>query len=153
MPQIAYVAAGNACRQAALYQQALDYYQKAVAAPLPAKENQDYTRARQQAREAIEAIRLFEMLDLSRAKEGVYSGGSTAFNGPLRVEVKVADSKIQTVRVIDHREKQFYTALEETPQQIILKQTVKGVDAVTGATITSEAIINATARALADAMK
>jgi len=153
MPQIAYVAAGNACRQAGLYQEALNYFQKAVRAPLPAKENNDYTRARQQAREAIEAIKLFEMLDLSQVKDGVYSASSTAFAGPLRVEVKVADSRIQTVRVTDHKEKQFYTAIEETPQKIVLRQTVKGMDAVTGATITSEAIINATARSLADAMK
>ncbi|MCF7973506.1 MAG: FMN-binding protein [Phycisphaerae bacterium] len=153
MPQIAYRTAGDACRQAGLYTKALAYYQQAVRAPLPAKENQDYTRARQQSQEAIEAIKLFEMLDLNQIKDGVYSAGSTAFAGPLRVEVKVADARIEFVRVTQHKEKQFYTALQETPRQIVLKQTVKGVDAVTGATITSEAIINASAKALADAMK
>ena len=41
----------------------------------------------------------------------------------------------------------------ETPAQIVEKQVVRGVDAVTGATITSEAIINATAKALSVAMR
>ncbi len=152
-PQIAYFAAGNASRQAGQYVKALNYYQKAVNAPRPAKENQDLTRARQQALEAIEAIKLFEMLDLSRIKDGIYAGNSTAFNGPMRVQVTVTSARIASVKVTQHREKQFYTAIEDTPRQIVAKQTVKGLDAVTGATITSEAIINATARALARGMK
>ena len=69
-PQIAYLAAANACRQAGQYAKALNYYQKAVNAPQPAKKNLDLTRARQQAQEAIEAIKLYEMLDLSRVKDG-----------------------------------------------------------------------------------
>jgi uncharacterized protein with FMN-binding domain len=153
MPHIGYVAAGNACRQVALYKEALAYYQKAVRAPLPAKQNNDFTRARQQAREAIETIKLFEMLDLNAVRDGVYSAGSTAFNGTLHVEVKIAGKRIESVRVTEHREKQFHMAIEETPRQIVIKQTVKGVDAVTGATITSEAVISATARALAHAME
>lgn len=153
MPHIGYVAAGNACRQAAMYREALAYYQKAVRAPLPARQNNDSTRARQQAQEAIETIRLFEMLDLNEISNGVYSARSTAFNGPLHVEVKITDKRIESVRVTKHREKQFHMAIEETPRQIVRKQTVKGLDAVTGATITSEAIISATATALAQAMK
>ncbi|HPY50061.1 MAG TPA: FMN-binding protein [Sedimentisphaerales bacterium] len=65
----------------------------------------------------------------------------------------VKDGRIQSVRVTSHEEKQFYSALTDTPNQIIAKQGVKGVDAVTGATMTSEAILNATAKALAEGMK
>ncbi len=153
MPHIAYVAAGNACRQAGQYEKALAYYQKTVSIPLPAKQNKDVIRAKQQAKEAINTIQLFEMLDVSKVKDGTYSASSTAFAGALRVEVKVTDHHIESVRVTQHREKQFYTALKETPRLIVEKQTVKGLDAVTGATITSEAIINATASALAAAMR
>jgi uncharacterized protein with FMN-binding domain len=153
MPQIGYVAAGNACRQAAMYKKALAYYQLALQAPLPGRKNNDFTRARQQAQEAIDTIKLFEMLDLSVVRDGVYSASSTAFNGALHVDVKIANGRIESVRVTRHREKQFHTALEETPKQIVEKQTVRGLDAVTGATITSEAVISATASALANAMK
>ena len=62
-------------------------------------------------------------------------------------------SRIVSVRVTKHEEKQFYSALTDTPSQIVKKQGVKGVDAVTGATMTSEAIINATAKALAGGMQ
>lgn len=153
MPHIAYLAAGNACRQAGRYTEALAYYRKTIAARLPAKKNNDFSRAVEQARENIDAIRLFEILDVSKAPDGVYRGRSTAFNGPMEVEVKTAGGRIESVRIVSHREKQFYTALADTPQQIVDKQTVKGIDAVTGATITSEAIITATARALASSLK
>jgi uncharacterized protein with FMN-binding domain len=69
------------------------------------------------------------------------------------VEVSVRGGRIETVRVTEHKEKQYYGALTETPAKIIQKQGVKGVDATTSATITSEAIINATAKALASALK
>lgn len=55
--------------------------------------------------------------------------------------------------MIRHKERQFYSPFTDTPSQIVAKQSVKGVDAVTGATMTSEAIINATAKALAGGMK
>jgi len=53
------------------------------------------------------------------------------------------------VRVAKHREKQFYSALKDIPQQIVTRQSVEGIDAVSGATVTSQAIVNATAKALA----
>jgi len=50
-------------------------------------------------------------------------------------------------------EKQFYSAMNDTTTKILAKQSVRGVDATSGATITSEAIINATAKALASGAK
>jgi uncharacterized protein with FMN-binding domain len=63
----------------------------------------------------------------------------------------VRGGRLESVRVTDHKEKQFYSALTDTPRQLVDKQSIQGVDAVSGATITSEAIINATAKALANA--
>jgi uncharacterized protein with FMN-binding domain len=152
MPHIAYWAAGNACRQAGQYPDALDYYHKAVKAPLPARKNNDFVRAQAQAKEALDAILLFEMQAVVPLKDGVYGGNSTAFNGPMCVEAKIADGRIVSVRVTEHREKQFYLSLEKTPAAIVERQSLKGIDAVTGATITSQALLNATARALAEAL-
>jgi uncharacterized protein with FMN-binding domain len=42
---------------------------------------------------------------------------------------------------------------EPTARQIVSKQGFKGVDVITGATVTSDAIINAAAKALVNAMK
>ncbi len=53
------------------------------------------------------------------------------------------------MKVTRHREKQYYASLTDTPARIIKKQSLKGISATTGATLTSEAIINATAKALA----
>ena len=60
----------------------------------------------------------------------------------------VAQGRIEDVRVTDHNEKQFYSALTDTTKQIIQKQSVKNIDATSRATITSQAIVNATAKAL-----
>ena len=64
--------------------------------------------------------------------------------------VTVRAGKLESVKVVRHREKQFYAALTDTPRKIIAKQSVRGIDATTNATITSEAIINATAKALGE---
>ena len=67
----------------------------------------------------------------------------------MTVEVVVKAGRIASVKVTQHSEKQFYSAMTETPNKIVERQSVKDIDACTGATITSEAIINATAKALA----
>ena len=53
----------------------------------------------------------------------------------------------------DTRTKAEVEALTDTPNQIIEKQGLKGVDATTSATITSEAIISATAKTLASGLE
>jgi uncharacterized protein with FMN-binding domain len=57
------------------------------------------------------------------------------------------------VKVTRHTEKQWYSSITDTRRQILLKQGAKGVDATSGATITSEAILNATLKALAKGQK
>jgi uncharacterized protein with FMN-binding domain len=85
----------------------------------------------------------------NRVPDGVHTASSLGYAGEVHVEVTVKSGRIESLRVTQHQEKQFYSALTDTPRQIIEKQGFKGVDAVSGATITSEAIINATAKALA----
>ena len=78
---------------------------------------------------------------------------SLGYEGPIEVEVKVQYGRIEAVEVTKHKEKQYYSALRDVPQQIIAKQGVKGVDATSKATITAEAVINAAAKALAQGAK
>jgi uncharacterized protein with FMN-binding domain len=152
-PDMAYLYAGDTCRIAGRYQDAIGYYEKVLEVRASGRAKQRIERNQVRARANIEGIRIFDTLDLARVPDGTYRAASPGFAGPLRVEVTVRSGRIESVRVTDHQEKQFYTALTETPRKIIEKQTVKGVDATTSATITSEAIINATAKALASGMR
>jgi uncharacterized protein with FMN-binding domain len=152
-PDMAYLYAGDTCRIAGRYQDAIGYYEKVLDVRASGRAKQRIERNQVRAQANIEGIRIFDTLDLARVPDGTYRAASPGFAGPLRVEVTVRSGRIESVRVTDHQEKQFYTALTETPRKIIEKQTVKGVDATTSATITSEAIINATAKALASGMR
>jgi uncharacterized protein with FMN-binding domain len=147
-PEQGYLAAGDACRVAGQYDEAVAYYRKGVSAPGGRDK-----RSRDRAQASIEAIRLYENLDLSRIPDGTYAGSSPGYRGPVHVAVKIQGGRIDSVAVTRHKEDIFYTAPTEIPRRIVESQGVLRVDAVTGATFTSEAIVSATARALAKAMK
>jgi uncharacterized protein with FMN-binding domain len=150
---IAYIYAGDACRVAGQHERALQYYEKLLALPANGNAWKRIQVNHQRARDNAEGIRLFELLDLGRVPDGTYLASSEGFKGDVYVEVSVKSRRIASVRVTQHHEKQFYSALTDVPRKIVAKQSVKGVDATSGATITSEAIINATAKALAGGMR
>ncbi len=146
----AFIAAGNACRQYGFYPEALDYYRRALAI---AQRYKDRDLNVKRARANIEAVVLFETLDVTRVPDGVYEDQSMGFNGPIRVSVTVAAGRIESVEVLQHNEKQFFNAFTETAAQVVANQGVRGIDATTGATITSSAVMNAAAKALSAAMQ
>lgn len=143
----AFLAAGDALRLAKRYDEAIRYYERVVQSK-PARNEQYDKRFKGRAQESIEAIRLFEQFDLANQRDGRYRASSVGYNGPIEVEVVVADQRIEDVRVTRHTEKQFYSAITDTTQQIIKAQDVREIDGTTSATITSQAIVNATAKAL-----
>ncbi len=153
MATIAYLTAGDTCRLAGRHKQALAYYEKVLTAKGDTGRGDDVKRDRERAQASIEAIKVFDTLDVTRVPDGIYTASSLAYAGPLHVQAVVKGGRIQSVRVTEHQEKQFYSALSDTPRRIVEKQGVRGVDAVTGATMTSEAIINAAAKALAGGMQ
>ena len=152
---IACIYAGDACRVAGQYKKAIAYYERLLNLSASGGGHgwRRVQRNQQRAADNIEAIKLFELLDLARVPDGTYRSSSMGFKGEVYVEVGVQAKKIVSVRVTHHQEKQFYSALDDVPRKIIAGQGVNGVDATSGATITSEAIINATAKALAAAMR
>jgi uncharacterized protein with FMN-binding domain len=144
--------AGDALRRANRLDEALKYYQRVL--DTDTDRNEEYRqRFRARAREAMEAIQLFDKAEVAKVADGVYRGSSTGYNGPMEVEVKVARGKIIALSVTSHTEKQFYAALTDTPKQIMDKQGIRDIDGTTGATITSQAIVHASARALAQGAK
>jgi uncharacterized protein with FMN-binding domain len=140
-------------RQTGKVKEAQVWYQKVLDIPLVEPRKGVKERNHKRAEASMEAIKLFDLADVKKVADGSYEAESLGYEGPVRVQVAVKDAKIQTVRVTQHREKQFYSSINDTPPKIIAKQSVKGVDATTSATITSEAIINATAKALAKGSK
>ncbi|CAN5598883.1 hypothetical protein BH10PLA1_BH10PLA1_05820 [soil metagenome] len=149
-PTAAFLAAGDACRRAEKFPEAVAYYQKVIAAK---GNNRDDPVNKKRAQASLDAIKLFDSLDLTKIADGAYKGQSLGYVGPVEIEVTVAANKIEEVEVTQHHEKQFYSSINDVPSLIVAKQSVKGVDTTTGATRTSEAIINATAKALSAAQK
>jgi uncharacterized protein with FMN-binding domain len=149
----AYLYGADACRVAGRFSEALAYYDKVLAIPATGQQKGQIDRCQKRAAESAAAIKLFDLSDPKKVPDGKYKSSAIGYEGPIDVEVAVTGGRIEAVKITQHKEKQFYSAMTDTPAKIIAKQGVKGVDATSSATITSEAIINATAKALAGAAK
>jgi len=86
-----------------------------------------------------------------RLVDGVYRG--SAKNGPVKVvvDVTVKDRRIADIKLVKHRTWKGRAA--ETVPNLIIKQQSTKVDAVTGATVSSCAIMNAVHNAVEKAVK
>lgn len=75
---------------------------------------------------------------------GVYTGTADGHNGPMEVKVTFDAETITAIEVVNHTETAgiFEAAFETLPQQILQGQTLN-VDAITGATFTSKALLAA----------
>jgi len=83
--------------------------------------------------------------------DGVYVGKANGHNGPLSLEVTVTDGKIAAIKVLEHKETpNISDAGFKVADTIIAKQSLK-VDTVSGATVTSKAVIAAVKDALTGA--
>jgi len=148
-----HLAAADALRRHGRYQEALSHYAKVLAIPATGQRKGIIERAHKRARDSADAVKVYDALDLKRVPDGTYRATSTAYAGPIEVAVTIAAGRIDAVKVTRYEDKQYYASLTAVPAEIVEKQSVKGIDAVTCATITSEAIVNATAKALAGAMR
>jgi len=150
----AWLLAGDACRLAGRLTEAQAFYEKVVNTPPGAGQKPErLKRTQNRAQASADALKLFELADVSKVADGTYKDSSLGYEGQVEVSVKVRGKKIEDVKVTQHKEKQYYSALTDVPAQIIAKQGLKGVDATSRATITGEAIINATAKALAQGVR
>ena len=150
---LAYMYVADGYRQQGKSKEALAFYQKVLDLSAEGNAKGRIEKTQKRAKESFDAVKLMDLANVSRVRDGMYQAQALGYEGDVQVTVTVASGKITTCRVTQHREKQFYSSLTDTPAKIIAKQGVKGVDATSGATITSEAIINATAKALASGAK
>ena len=83
---------------------------------------------------------------------GTYNATVAAHNGDMTVEVVVDASEIKSVKILSHNESPTISdaAIERIPVAIVEGQTL-AVDAVSGATVTSKAIIKGATEALVKA--
>ena len=142
----ALITLGDISRHAGRYDQAIAYYEEATRLA-PGKK---YDHAIRKGKERLASTKIERGLDLSRLRNGTHRGQAVGYTGPLHVAVSVRNNRIASVQVTQHTEKQYYASLTEIPAQIIRKQTIKGIDASSSATITSEAIVRAVVDALGD---
>ena len=84
--------------------------------------------------------------------DGTYTGTAEGRNGDVTVSVTVSGGKITAASVTGHEETEGIAdpAITEIPARIVKAQSAR-VDAVSGATITSKAIMQAAEKALANA--
>ena len=83
---------------------------------------------------------------------GTYEQTVSGRNGKMTVEVVLGEDKIEAVNVKEHQETETVAsvALERIPSKIVELQTTN-IDTVTGATVTSNAIIYAVKQAVSEA--
>jgi NosR/NirI family nitrous oxide reductase transcriptional regulator len=85
-------------------------------------------------------------------KDGTYTGVGRGFRPDLKVSVKVTGGKISNIEIVSHNESRGYyeQPFETVPKEIIESQSTN-VDAVSGATRSSNGIMSAVADALSQA--
>jgi RnfABCDGE-type electron transport complex G subunit len=90
-------------------------------------------------------------LDFAQIPDGVYTGSGRGFGGEITVEVTFAGGQLTDLKVLSHSETSGISdpAFAQIPKAIKEQQTVD-VDAVSGATMSSEGIKDAVRNALAE---
>ena len=94
----------------------------------------------------------FGALALAEAADGTYSAEAMGRNGTLGLQMVIEGGAIASVEITQQQETEGVAdaALSQLPQDIVRYQSI-GVDTVTGATVTSEAILKAAAECIAKA--
>jgi uncharacterized protein with FMN-binding domain len=82
-------------------------------------------------------------------KDGTYEGEAKGANGPIKVSVTVKKDKIEDIKIVESSETDGVSdlALKQIPEAIVKAQGLD-VDAVSGASSTSNAVVDAVKNAL-----
>jgi len=87
-------------------------------------------------------------LQFSRVADGTYRGEAYGYNAPVGVRLTFQDGRCTELHVTDLGDKRPLDAYRVLPDRILETQSLE-VDAVTGATVTSRAIVSAATEAVA----
>ena len=118
-----------------------------------AMEDGTFVGASEASAEGTEALPKINPEAVAQYKDGSYTGEGQANNGPVKVEVVVKDGFIDAINVLEHKEtSSIFSAVEkQLIPSIIYNQAAEGVDAVSGASNSSNAVIEAVKAALSTA--
>ena len=85
-------------------------------------------------------------------KDGTYSAEAEGFNGPVKVTITIKNGKITKITNTSTDTKEYFSkAWSKIQPAILKKQGVYGIDTVSGATFSSNGILEAVQKALAKA--
>ncbi|MDC7235132.1 MAG: FMN-binding protein [Spirochaetales bacterium] len=91
-------------------------------------------------------------MDLSslELEDGIYTGSADGFRPDLTVEVTVSGGEVTAIEIVDHNEigRQYWQRPMDLIPAVIIEEEQTNVDAVSGATATSKAIMAAVENAL-----
>ena len=144
-----YLLAGDALRAAERYDDAVGYYQQTLTLDTSGPNRDQIDRNKRRAQGTIELIQLFDKLSFKEVRDGDYEDKSYGYAGNVYLKTSVNEGRLDEIKITSLSDKQYYHAVDATIKKIIKQQSVKGIDAISGATVTSEAVIRATAKAMA----
>jgi len=80
----------------------------------------------------------------TKYKAGTYTASGTGMNSDVKVEVTFSDDKIDSIKILEHKETDGIAdaAISNIPEKIVANQSLS-IDTVSGATMTSKAILTA----------
>lgn len=84
--------------------------------------------------------------------DGVYRASASGHVGDITVELTIRDHSVVDIQVVEHVEYEHEEAIGKMPERILGTGKLEGVDAVSGATETSGAILSAVRKALQKAL-
>ena len=94
-----------------------------------------------------------EVADAAAYKDGTYYGSATGFAGPIKVKVVISGGKIVTVEIVSTSDGSSYIGKASVITGKIVSSQSTNVDTVSGATYSSNGLINAVKNALKEAEK
>ena len=146
---LVWLAAGDACRFVGQFRRAAEFYQKVAAL---ASGSEEFAKAKEIAKASADAMKGLDAVDTRKIPDGNYIGKSEGFGGVLTIEVAISGGKIGAAKVTDHNEDRSLTSMDAVAKGVVDQQGVRGVDTVSGATVTSDGVLNAVSLALVAAM-
>lgn len=93
--------------------------------------------------------------DAAQYKDGVYTGKGQGKEGEIEVSVSISDGKIANAEVVQHEDTEalMMGVVDNVVPELLETQDIDKVDAVTGATMSSQGVIDAIRQALEQAKK
>ncbi len=128
--------------------EAKQYYARAVMLYPTAKPPYGGHLLRRHAAKVQSKLDLLTLRSLATAalRDGQYRDKALGYAGDINLTVTIAEGKIADIQ-LTHEEKIDQNACVLVPQRIVEQQTLQ-VDAISGATVTQEAIVNGVFRCL-----